>query len=75
MQSPSQSPLQSCHKRILGSEMLRGVPQGVDQLLMLGMVIPPLMGNPYDVYKYIYMYINLSYTVDDHLYHKTTRGV
>ena len=73
MQSPSQSPLQSCHKRILGSEMLRGVPQGVDQLLMLGMVIPPLMGNPYDVY--IYMYINLSYTVDDHLYHKTTRGV
>ena len=37
----------------------------VDQLLILGMVIPPLMGNPYNRY-----YINLYYMVDDHPYHR-----
>ena len=39
------------------------------KLLILGVVIPPLVGNPYNGY------INPYYKVDDHCYHWKTMGV
>ena len=41
---------------------------GVDQLLVLAMVIPPLMGTPYNGYTN-------PYKVNDHPYHRKTMGV
>ena len=40
-----------------------------DQLLILGRVIPPLMGNPYN------RYINPYYKVNDHPYYRKTMEV
>ena len=39
------------------------------KLIIFGMVIPPLIGNPYNGY------INPYYWVDDHPYHRKTMGV
>ncbi len=39
------------------------------KLLILGMVIPPLIGNPHN------WYIKPCYKVDDHSYHRKTMGV
>ena len=39
------------------------------KLVIFGMVIPPLIGNPYNGY------VNPYYELDDHPYHRKTMGV
>ena len=72
----SQSPKQQMDGAIIGENTPRTsfdergqsyVPGS--KLLILGMVIPPLIGSPYNGY------INPYYKVDDYPYHRKTMGV
>ena len=48
---------------------MKSLPVPWSKVAICGMVIPPLIGNPYNGY------INPYYKVDDHPYHRKTMGV